>query len=151
MKGVVMGHLKKEFLKQVDIIVMKCERNEEEIRGSACIVDLLGELKKREKLLEVFTAHVVEGVYLNESDLESVKRLCITFMKKVIERFEEAYEKFMQLATNKLRYDRTESDKIKLVRILNDHQFKNFFNKVCEFGSENAWLLSKRNIQDETI
>ena len=104
----------------------------------------MSELNKERKLLDTFTTHIVEGIFLIESDLDHIKTLSVAFLKKLLHKYEEILIKFSPLPNSKSRPEKNDVDKIRLARILNDPGFKNFFNKVCEYGSESAWIVSKK-------
>ena len=47
----------------------------------------MSELDKGSKLLDAFTTHIVEGIFLIESDLDHIKTLSVAFLKKLLQKY----------------------------------------------------------------
>lgn len=124
-----MGHLKDGFLREVEKIIGKCKGLGEEMHP--VWEELVIELEKGEGILGMFVNHIVEGFELIESDIEQVKNLSMTFKNKLIDKYEEVFDKYHPRNNSKSKTQKNEVEKIKIAKILNDPGFRSYFHRVC--------------------
>ena len=103
---------------------------------------------------------MMDGIILIECDLLHIKRLTRCLAERLVTYYENMIEKVNNSDQSKSKGRERERDrdgnrekdkdrerdeeKYKLHSVLHDNFFREYFNKICEYGSEKAWEVSKK-------